>query len=229
MFEYDPTVNLRHYPTPMRKYGLNPFNEPLYRIVFRESRRHLVGGTWRDGSTGYHWVEKYRQVSSPWILERWYTAAEFTKMTKTQWDTQMVDPLSGWLVLGPYPSRGEYDMVWEFDAGGPANDSLTKIIGYLELGRTRSFQDIRDAHVADYEAETKAMRQNRYDDIRDGMTAFGSAPISAGRFGRGTKTTPELLTAEQCGLPTPKALPQGHGAKVGPLEVSTSLNAGVRV
>ena len=47
--EYDPQLNLRHFPTlPMAVYGLNQYGENLYRVVFAESRRHLIGGQWRD-------------------------------------------------------------------------------------------------------------------------------------------------------------------------------------
>lgn len=222
MFEYDPVTSLRHWPTPMQKYGKNPFGEPLYRIVFRDSRRHLVGGTWPDGATGYHWVPKYREVQAPWILERWYASHEFTKMSQAQWDLTMVDPVSGWLILGPYPSRGEYDMVWEFHPG----DNLDQVIAAVERGRDRSFTEVRDAHHAEYQQEQKTARADRFHELRDAQTAFGGDALSAGRFGRGTKTTPNLLSAEELGLPIPKAGRLRNPSDLRGLDVTSTLTAG---
>lgn len=218
--EYDPVTDLRHWPTPMSRFGKTPFGDNLYRIVFRDSRRHLVGGCWADGSTGYHWVPKYRAVSSPWILERWYNAFEFTKMTQARWDREMVDPVSGWLILGPYPTRGEYDLVWQFDAGVDA-DSLEKIVGAIERARGRSWEDVRGAHKAEYEYEEKETSTNNYLDLRDGMTAFGGAPLASSRIGRGTKTRPMLKSANELGLPVPRMIP-GKG----PLGLSTTILRG---
>ena len=202
--EYDPKVNLRHYPMPMAKYGTNPYGEPLYRIVFRDSRRHLVGGAFAGEGPAYHWVPKYRHVSAAWILERWHTAFEFTRMSQLQWDTTMVDPVSGWLILGPYPSRGEYDLVWEFDQGVSA-DSLDNIIAAIEKGRQRSFGEVRAAHDAEYQAEEKETRRLAQEEIRDAVTAFGIAPMSSlSGVNRGTKTVPELRSAQELGLRAPR-------------------------
>src|ERR1035441_2170118 len=121
--EYDPVSSLRHWPTPMSQYGKTPYGDNLYRIVFRDSRRHLVGGTWPDGGSGYHWVPKYRARDSAWIVGR----GRPESMTKLQWDTQLIDPISGWLLLGPYPARGDYELVWEFDRGVDS-DSLDRIV-----------------------------------------------------------------------------------------------------
>lgn len=220
-FEYDPITSLRHWPTPMSRFGKTPYGDNLYRIVFRDSRRHLVGGRWPDGTSGYHWVPKYRSIDAPWIMERWRPES----LTKSQWDRDMVDPVSGWLLLGPYPSRGDYELVWEFDKGVDS-DSLDRIVAFVENERgRRSFQDLRDRASGEYEADTREMDAARYGEIREAMTAFGGAPLSYGRHGRGTKTADPVLTAEQVGMPVPK---RGGGRQIGALNVSNSLSAGVR-
>jgi len=232
--EYDPVTSLRHWPTPLGKYGKTPFGDNLYRIVFTQSRRHLVGGLWLGGETAYHWVPKYRTVKASWVLERWYTAQEFTRMTRQQWDSTMVEPVSGWLLLGPYPSRGEYDLVWEFDAGVDA-DNLDKIIGAIERGRYRSFEDIRQFHKDEYEQEEKDTRRACQDEIRDAVTAFGNSPFAARGGSRGSKTAPLLRTAQELGLPIPRAAYRKPGrigarrtADVRDIQVSNSLMAGGR-
>lgn len=218
LLEYDPVTSLRHWPTPMRRFGTNLYGDALYRIVFTESRRHLVGGCWPDGHMGYHWVPKYRAIQSPWILERWYTPEQYCKMSRRKWETERVDPISGW-PLQPYPDRGEYDLVWEFDQG-PTVDNLEAIVGAIEQARARSFQDVRDAHMADYAYEEKETRANGYLELRDDMTAFGSAPIASRLVGRGTKTRPDLLSANELGLPMPRP-----GKGLGQLQMSSTLLA----
>lgn len=197
--EYDPVTDLKHWPIPMAKYGKTPYGGNLYRIVLASSRRHLVGGCWPDGEIAYHWVPKYRKIESPWILERWSMPVE----TRRQWDSR-VDPVSGWLINGPYPDRGDYDLAWEFSYGVDA-DNLDTIVGAIERGRQRSFEDIRQAHKAEYAAEEKETRSNTYDEIRDAYTAYGSRPFAGGHVSRGTKTITPQKTAEELGLPIPRA------------------------
>ena len=218
MLQYDPAVNLRHYPVPMSKYGTNPFGENLYRIVFTESRRHLVGGMWPDGSMAYHWVPKYRQISSAWILERW----RFEPMTKFQWERDLVDPVSGWPLFGPYPARGDYDLCWEFDHGVDS-DSMDNVVAFIEKRMVRSFQDTRDMISQGYEAEEKETRQNNFLDMRDTFPAFGSAPMTSGRFGRGTKTLPDAVTANELHMPRPRGAYKDVG---GGFQTRTSFGAG---
>ena len=234
--EDDPVTDLRHYPMPMGKYGKNPYGENLYRIVFASSRRRLIGGRWhvpcaRCDGTGeeepyvrcdscgglgnsgyedaYHWAPAYPDAvanRSPWILERWYTGMEFAGMSQIQWDLNMIDPVSGWLILGPYPSRGEYDLAFEF---GPTlligSSDVDRIVGATERGRLRSYQDVHDFHSAEYAAQEKSTKAMVYDDFRNDRPAFGQAPISAlTGVSRGTKTVLPMRSAEELGLPTPK-------------------------
>lgn len=200
MFEYDPVASLQHHPTPnLRRFGVNPFGEPLYRIVFAESRRHLIGGCWADGEWGYHWVPKYKNISAKWILERW----DSEKLSKAEWDRTMVDPVSGWLLFGPYPARGDYEKAWEFDKGVAA-DSLDNIVAAIERGRMYSFQTVRDSIAADYAYDERDSRVQAEAEVRDACRFRGNSPLSFGRHGRGSKTAPNLKSAEELGLPIPQ-------------------------
>lgn len=224
MFEYDPVTSLKHYPVPMAKYGKNLFGDPLYRIVLASSRYKLVGGCWPDGEFGYHWIPAYRQIDG-WILERWQMPI------KSQWEA-VVEPISGWPVNGPYPARGEYYLAWHFDQGVD-QDNLETLIGAIERGRNRSIQDLDDFNRGEYDAETREMRQNARDDIRDGFTAFGGRAFASSRVARGMKTRDPLMTAEQAGLPIPRPIP-AHSRPAGlrrtqdvrDIQVRTNLSAG---
>lgn len=182
MIEYDAKVNLAHYPVPMGRYGQTPFGDNLFRIVRTDSRRRLVGGEWFGGERMYHWVPAYRNCDAAWILEMWRPEP----MSPRQW-SEMSDPVTGWPLFGPYPSRGDYELVFEFDSGVEA-DSLDNIVGTIAMKRQRSWQDDKDILEREYLADQKETSVNNYLDIRDGMTAFGSAAMSGGSHGRGTKT-----------------------------------------
>ena len=213
ILEYDPKVNLAHYPLPMGKYGKTPFGDNLYRIVRTDSRRRLVGGEWFGGERMYHWVPAYRNCSAPWILEMWRPEP----MSIRQWN-ELSDPATGWPLFGPYPSRGDYELVFEFDFGVAA-DSLDNIIAAVGAKQKRSFQDDRDILAREYDYEQGKFKQDSYEDIRDGMTAFGGAPLSYGRHGRGTKTA----DIKPCASPFPNFRPSKASAKrIGEYEISST-------
>lgn len=221
MFEYDPVANLQRHPTPnMARFGLNPYSEPLYRIVYSDSVRHLVGGEWPDGSRSYHWQKKYSQLHA-WVLEKW----QAPDCSPAIWDSR-IDPLSGFPVLGPYPARGYYELAFVFDKGVDADD-LDSLVAAIERKRTMSFQDCRDAIARDYAYEETDTRNQSEAEIRDAVRYRGNAPLSAGRFGRGTKTTPDLVFAEQIGLPIPRSVRRNPKDLRG-LDVTSNLTTGAR-
>ena len=195
MLDYDPKTGLRHHPTSMAKFGLNPFQENLYRIIFAPSRRHIVYGEWRDGSRRASWVKTYAALGDVWVMERWHTAFEFTRMTEQSWNESMT-------VLGIYPSRGEYEICHIFEACAPEHANLDKLVMWIEAGRNRSFSENRTACQQDADRREKETSAEVQDRIRDILPAFGTAPLIGYGGGRGTKTMPITKSAEELGLPT---------------------------
>lgn len=223
MFEYDPVTSLQHHPTPnLKRFGVNQFNEPLFRIVWSESVRHLIGGLWPDGDTGYHWVSTYKWQPGCWVLEQWTMPAESPR----EWNSR-VEPISGFPLLGPYPSRGLYQLAFRFDFGVD-NDSLDKVIATVRYKRTRSFQDDRDLIRKTYEAEERETKGAIYEEYRDAVQFKPTAALSYGKHGRGTKTVPILRTAEELGLPIPKRNRERNPADLRGLDVTSTLSAGRR-
>ena len=198
MLDGAPTI--QHYPMALGRFGQNPFGENLFRIVLAPSVARLIGGQWPDGSRGYKWSVPLSYRSKGWILESW----DWCRVSPREWESAM-DPFSGWPVNGPYPSRGEYYLSWEFDKGVQA-DSLEKIIGAIHAGRNRSFEEIRKNLKDEYAAEERNRLREQDAEIRDGFTAFGVTPkpISSRRVSRGTKTMPEMKSANELGLPIPR-------------------------
>lgn len=193
---YDPVTSLRHYPVAMRRFGLNPHGEPMYRVVFAPSRRYLVVGEWTDGSNCAHYVIKHKNVGPVWIMERWLPAEQYAKCSREHWDREM-------LVLGPWPGRGEYELCHVFDVAGPSDANIQTLITWIEAGRNIPFSDTLQFHRDEAEREQKATRNQAEDLIRNRLPAYGSRPFVSGRgVKRGTKTANLLRTAEELGLPT---------------------------
>jgi hypothetical protein len=91
----------------MARYGENLFSEPLYRLVFSDSRTDLLGGKWPDGNCDYREVPRYPGIKGQWIMEKWQSAEEYAG-SREQYELQQFDAESGLYTCGPYPHRGEY-------------------------------------------------------------------------------------------------------------------------
>ena len=194
MLTYDPVASLRHWPSPMRRFGLTPFGDALYRIVFASSRRHLVCGTWPDGSNKAQYVRRYPHLGEQWIMERWLPAEEYAKCSKEQWNRDL-------LILGPWPERGEYDLCHTFELAGPDDANLEKLIAWIDMGRKTSFYDTHVYQREDAAREKRTISDTQDAMIRNWLPAFGSAPMSGPGGGRGSKTAPILKTANELNLP----------------------------
>jgi hypothetical protein len=217
---YDPASNITHHPTPnMRRFGVNQFNEPLFRIVWSESVRHLIGGTWPNGEIGYHWSRTYKFQPGAWVLEQWTMPSD----TLAQWNSRR-DPISGFPLLGPYPNRGYYEQAFVFDQG-VSNDSLDNVVATVRHKQTRSFQDDRDLVAQQNDYEDRATKNDVFEEFKDAVQFRPTAALSYGRHGRGTKTEPNLISAEEAGMPIPKSRVRNPRDLRG-LDVTSNFSAG---
>ena len=200
MNSFDPAGNLILHPAEsLRKFGVNPYGENLYRIVFAPTRRHMIYGTWPDGKHEGRMVKRYPQTGNLWIMERWIDAREYCGMTPEQWAERNS-------ILGPYPTFGEYEICHEFFASVPDQTSLDTLVAVLERSRRASFFENRVALQDDYDKEIKDTRVVQDAWIKNKLPAFGTAPMSGYGGGRSQKTAPILRTAEELGLPTSPGL-----------------------
>jgi len=193
--------NLNHFPVlgGMARYGLTPYGDPLYRIVFAPSRRYLVCGEWPDGSDCARWVVKHKNVGNVWIMERWLPAEQYARCTREQWDLNM-------LALGPWPERGEYELCHVFDVAPPQDCCIDTLITWIEAGRRIPFSETLVYQKKLNDAERKQKSDMADAMIRNRLPAFGGAPM-VGRGGkRGSKTAKILKSAEELGLPTTPGL-----------------------
>ena len=206
LLDYDPKTSLNHYPVTggMKRFGTNPYGEPLFRVVFAPSRRYLVVTEFE----GAKWVPKYRGLiteqkangttkshSNVWIMERWLAAEEYHKFGREDWDLNC-------LSLGPWPEKGEYELCYVFYPAPPADVSIEYRIKLIEASRKVPFSDTLNYQREDSAKELKSTRATAEDMIRNRLPAFGTQPLVGRGGGRGTKTAPIVRTAQELGLPT---------------------------
>lgn len=187
---YDP-AKIPLFPAQMTRFGLNPHQDPLWRIVHASSRRNLV----IDDEGTPHWLLTYWQVTPPcWILERWLAPEEFAQCTRETWDLNLA------YRLGPWPDRGEYTHAHTFDLIEPAQCNLDKLIAWIEEGRKRSAAETTVAVKEAHAKEKQDRRANQAAMIDDAFPFKLDAPLSAGRHGRGTKTRSVVRSANELGI-----------------------------
>ena len=187
----DPKTALQHYPVSMERFGKNPYGENLWRIVFAPSRYHLLHGN--DGSS--KWAPMYRHVGPYWVLEKWMSADAFAGMSRTRWEREM-------LILGPWPERGEYQLAHVFEACGPVDANLDKLIQWIMAGYRNSYQTVKDGVMAQVEAEQKDVRRQLGDKIENLLPAFGNAAMVGYGGIRNPKSGNFNKDARSLGLPT---------------------------
>lgn len=156
-------IHGRHAPDWARevlaRFGVNPFGEPQFRIVWGPARTYVIGGSWPDGSIEYRRMPKYG-LDQKWILERWRAAVHYG--TPEQWMFDTMTP-EGMLAIGPFPVYGEYECSEVFSVcAGPAGyvplePGLVEMTARAVLmGQQRSYSDIRTQNQRDAERKQQA-------------------------------------------------------------------------
>lgn len=210
---YDPKTSIQIFPMSMGRFGLNPWGEPMYRIVLAESRCFLVNGKKRgDGAIRAQWmplyphiVDEFGRPEGQWIIEKWLDAFTFTGMTPTRWNRDK-DMLS----LGPYPSRGEYAMCGNTQFR-PADTNIEKLIAMVNAGSKYSWAEKLNACRTKANGDQKVKDILCQDIIRDALPFHGTEPLAGYGGGRGTKTAPILKSANELHLPRPTNTTQVNG------------------
>ncbi len=151
-----------------RAGGWNRFGEPNFRVVWGGSRLGWIGGRWTDraadGNTLRERIElrlepKYLPFDR-WHVERWCPPEMYG--TPREWYQRTLEIEDGRNVaaLGPYPSRGEYELA--FTLQGPRGEFVQLTPTVVEhCARLIEFargSPRRNARAALYEREARAER-----------------------------------------------------------------------
>lgn len=168
-----------HWPVSMAGFGKNPKGEPLYRVVLASTVFKLIFGTGPDGTTGAHIRPAYRHIGKKWIIEKWLSGWETTKMTPREYQNYGPrDPQSGMLLEGPYPADGVYHHCWTFEGENPEISSIEKIIGLIRKGEGKSLAQIKAENKAIDEKEEKRANAERFMRVRETEPLYGIRPAS---------------------------------------------------
>jgi len=96
-------------------FGLNPFREPNFKVVWGQSEFHKMGNVWRDiyGNERRGYRMRYLCDGGPsWNLMRWKPASFYG--TPALWYMNTWDPHSRVYALGEYPWKGRYEVLYSF-------------------------------------------------------------------------------------------------------------------
>lgn len=182
-------------------FGRNKLGSNLYRIVFAPSRFYLVGKTWDDGKTEYRFMPLYK--AKGWVLERWLSPQEYCGMGPERWEIENKDWQTGLFITGPYPHQGEYEMCWDFEANEPTSGYASRVIGMIEAGRLKSYNEHLVANREHTAKENKAREEQQFAEIQNEMPTFRGQVLSGpGGKIRQFKTRKEAKSANELGLPT---------------------------
>jgi hypothetical protein len=158
---------------PMKRYVTNLYAEPLYRVVFSDSRTDLLGGKWPDGVCEYRESPRYPGIRGQWILEKWCSPEEYAG-TRERYEMEQWDPESHLLTCGPYPSRGEYVHCYTFPFA-PGDGMVNQIITALKRSRSVTAGERKRGILDPLEKQQRGQDQ-RFDDIFDeAMGPFAKA------------------------------------------------------
>lgn len=231
--EYDLRTEARFQKTINRKVGLNPYGEPLYRVVWGWGRldwiaglcdRYSDSGQWLAEEYGLWREPKYSYLGADqlnrWIVEKWIHPEMYG--TREMWEEQTteIEGARNTQALGPYPSRGEYELSFILQEPDTAatrragiaqdyiqltDDAVSMIVAVAERSREiegAKRKQVLEEQEAKKEADFKSEMKDLWD---DSAVAFGGNPNST------QANAPMHNTGKMLGnvSPFPQRAPQG--------------------
>lgn len=226
--------SIQHLPIgSLKLHGENPYGEPLFRVVWSESRYYLVGAshTEYDGDpstdavvrarekdpnvsrrmVGYKWLPLY-PGQPRWVLEMWKSPLAFTGCSPEQYEINYRDPATMLLTLGPYPSRGEYCMCQSrmWTGTGPSRSEVDRTIALIKAGWSYSYKEHASANKEHLQGKEKAAFSEFKDRFQDARPAFGNRPTSMNPGKKSQNDIQIRKSAQELGLANRKGLVVGN-------------------
>lgn len=160
-----------HYPMPLSHHGTTPAGNNLWRIVFTDSVKRLIGGRWPDGKEEYRSIRAYEEtgVRGKWVLESWQSAMEHTLCTADEYTIRFqARDCKTTIQHEPYPFDGVYITRHVFDGEPMGVDELiARANGEYRMGfheRRRRIQENVDREATQtQESERYRLREAQPD------------------------------------------------------------------
>ena len=170
------------WPMGMGRFGKNSSGDLMFRVVYAPTVFKLIFGTNGQGITGAHKRKTYGHLGNKWILEKWLTAEQSTKLTPEEYERWGPrDPQSGMMIEGPYSAQAGYYHCWTFDDDtlhGGMEGAVEKIIGMIRQGEGKSIGQIKAENAEiDRKAEKKA-DEERFLRVRETEPLYGVRPAN---------------------------------------------------
>ncbi len=165
--------------------GLNRFGEPNFRVMWGWSLLEFVGGLWEDRDAEDNLIRqvialrkepKYPAQKNRWIVEHWLPPEKFGSPESWNRNTKEWGEQGNVPQLGPYPSRGRYQLLCIVNAPSGAFVQLTPTILddviYAFVTKTKNRQTLKDSKEIELKKK-QAIEEYDREFIRDGGPAFG--------------------------------------------------------
>jgi hypothetical protein len=92
--------------------GVNQYREPIFKLVWSENERMVIGGRWKNGFEGYKQAPAIPGEPC-WALMVW-EPAEVSGGSYESWQRDFRDEETGLLAVGGYPKYGAYRVLQKF-------------------------------------------------------------------------------------------------------------------
>jgi hypothetical protein len=167
------------------RFGLNPFGEPNFRIAWGKTEKTLVAG--RNG-----YEERLLCGLPCWLILRWVPPESYG--SPDLWYRQNKDEDTGLCLLGPYPSRGKYEIAvplyrkrvvngtLEFEAMPLNHSIIDTMIPLMLKAQELTFWERKAALEQQEQEENDAMVNEIADRLQNDMPTFygpTSYPVQA--------------------------------------------------
>jgi hypothetical protein len=173
-----------------RAGGFNRFGEPNFRVVWGGSRLAWIGGRWTDRDAHdnrtrqrieLRRVPKYLPADR-WHIERWLPPESYG--SPDSWAAQTVETEDGIPIpaLGPYPSRGDYELCFTLESAAgeflPLSASACEwIVRAVEWARRQPRRNTRAALLARESRRTRDWDLAADAILGDSSRAFSGQPF----------------------------------------------------
>jgi hypothetical protein len=129
--------------------GTNRYGEPLFKLVWSEVPRMIVGGKFADGFVGYRSVKAVPGVPC-WALMIWESPETFGH--PDDWNYQYRDIETGLLDMGSFPKEGRYRLLKQLMHRDIQRQEKSEVV-WNPFMKKPEMRRIQDQHVVTYKME----------------------------------------------------------------------------